>query len=146
MEVLKDSLAAVCGRVAKTVTEAHVFNFSPMSSSPTMSVADIIQPYLAFHGMKTFHLDCGPYHAHMNDQDALAFASAWPSLKGFHFDRLKVLSRSLDSQDQVTVAGLLEFAQRCPRLAFLSLPTLDVRSLPPTHSVPLIGLETLAVL
>lgn len=141
MGALKGALCAICGRVSRCVSEASLFIYAQIVS-PTVSLADILLPYLSFRHMSTFSIEFDHYIARMDDQDALTLASAWPSLTYFRLGYpvwalAPPLPPTLPSQP--TVAGLLAFAQRCPELYILSLPLLDIRTLPSPLSIPAAG-------
>ncbi|KAH9925111.1 uncharacterized protein B0H18DRAFT_908859 [Fomitopsis serialis] len=137
MEVLTDSLAMVCDRVSRSTTEVHLFISAEMDS-PDISLSDILQPYLPFREMTSMNIEFDYHLPGWQDEDMLAFADAWPVLDHFYLacaaDAIRGAPLPLPSQP--TVAGLIELARRCPRLRYVTMPSLDVRTLPSPREVP----------
>lgn len=138
MKVLKDSLAEACDRVSKSISEAHIY-VSAHIDSPDISLGDILQPYLPFREMASMEMEFDHHIPCWNDEDMLAFANAWPLLKSFFWSCGVPDPLPLPLPSQPTVAGVVELARRCPRLEYLTLPLLDVRTLPRPRDVPPVG-------
>ncbi|OJT01629.1 hypothetical protein TRAPUB_7887 [Trametes pubescens] len=134
---LQDAFDLICSQVSRSVYEVNLF-VKPHIPSPSVSLADILRPYLSFGDMNTMTVQFDEYVPLMDDQDALAFATAWPLLT--HFSYSSYYADTPESlPTQMTVAGLLVFAQRCPELHIFDVPLLDVRVLPPPLSIPAVG-------
>ncbi|EIW53991.1 uncharacterized protein TRAVEDRAFT_51725 [Trametes versicolor FP-101664 SS1] len=134
---LKDAFDLICSKISRSVHELTVF-VNPVIPSPAVSLLDILRPSLSFRDMNTLNVEFDEYFLLIDDQDALAFASAWPLLTSFSYHSYADIPKNLPTQ--TTVAGLLTFAQRCPELCGLDLPLLDVRApLPPPLSIPAVG-------
>ncbi|KAI0366698.1 hypothetical protein BV20DRAFT_1055365 [Pilatotrama ljubarskyi] len=144
IEDLKDALAAICNRMPQSIDDANLF-CSAAISSPAMSLAEILRPYLSFDKLGTMDVEFDNYVPRVDDHDCLAFARAWPSLTRFHLScwMPETHRRRPDPPPQPTVLGLAEFARHCPRLDLLTLPYLDVWTLPSPRSVPRSGQEAL---
>ncbi len=146
MDELKDGLGIICSHVSRSLSEAHLF-FQSQISSDTVSLGDILAPYLSFRELSIINIEFSFSVPSMDDQDALAFASAWPSLTDFHWhNRSWITGIPPVIPTQPTVAGLLAFAQRCPQLYNLRLPYLDVRTLPSPLSIPAAGQKAMRTL
>lgn len=153
-EALQDGLAVICNRVPSSLTgttlivsaKIHRESTTPpdedwaarqlralMYKPPVViALSELLRPFLEFHQLRTLRVELDD--ARMDDEDARAFAHAWPCLMHLHL-RFKV-GYILDSTRVVTIAGLVTFALGCSRLAVLSLPMLDIRSLPSRRTIP----------
>lgn len=139
---LQGGFEVICAHVPKSLQEARIYISGGVYwNGPPKSVSDIVQPFFVFRGLRhatiEFHQD-----PHVDDRDACAFATAWPHLT--HFE-LSYADWDLDKEvTHLTVAGLVEFVQRCPRLCHLEVPFLDIRGpLPSLHTLPPMGLKSL---
>ncbi|KAL1945284.1 hypothetical protein VTO73DRAFT_2135 [Trametes versicolor] len=139
---LQGGFEVICAHVPKSLQEARIYMSGGVYWNGTpKSVSDIVQPFFVFRGLRhatiEFHQD-----PHVDDRDACAFATAWPYLT--HFE-LTYADWDLDKEvTHLTVAGLIEFVQRCPRLCHLEVPFLDIRGpLPSLHTLPPMGLKSL---
>ncbi|TFY57626.1 hypothetical protein EVJ58_g6912 [Rhodofomes roseus] len=144
-EALKDAVAAACKKLSQSLNEVNMF-VSGDTFSTTLSLMDVLQPYLSFREMENMSIELDGCIPRMDDEAALACASAWPDLHSFSAHYGPASRRPAQFPKQPTVAALIEFARRCPRLDFLTLSILDVRTLPPPRSVAPIGQESLSLL
>lgn len=146
MDELKDGLGVICSKVSRSVLEVHLSVLAEILSD-TVTLGDLLQPCLSFRRLSTIHIEFSFSIPLMDDQDALAFASAWPSLTDFHWhNRSWITGIPPAIPTQPTVAGLLAFAQRCPQLHNLRLPYLDVGALPSPLSIPAAGQKAMRTL
>ncbi|KAH9925117.1 uncharacterized protein B0H18DRAFT_1119560 [Fomitopsis serialis] len=125
-------------QVSKSISEAHIY-VSAHIDSPDISLGDVLQPYLPFREMASMEMEFDHHIPCWNDEDMLAFANAWPLLKSFFWSCGVPDPLPLPLPSQPTVAGVVELARRCPRLEYLTLPLLDVRTLPRPRDVPPVG-------
>lgn len=81
-----------------------------------------------------------PSHVYnFRDVDGLAqLAAAWPNIQVLRVTLHDSTARVSVNNTHPTIAALVTFAQRCPVLWSLSLPSLDFSSVHPTVFVPLI--------
>ncbi|OJT06285.1 hypothetical protein TRAPUB_2865 [Trametes pubescens] len=142
VQALQAGLEVICARVPKSLQEARIhLSDGVYSDGPPKSVSDIVQPFFVFRGLRhaTIEFHDAP---RTDDRDACAFATAWPQLTHF---ALTYADWDLDQEViYLTVAGLVEFVQRCPRLCHLQVPFLDIRGpLPSLYTLPPLGLNSL---
>ncbi|TFK83239.1 hypothetical protein K466DRAFT_529217 [Polyporus arcularius HHB13444] len=132
-QAIHDSFVRITAEVSPSLTNVNLyFTSRHISPSPSFSASRIFRSLLRFSQLTEFNVefDCAQYPPIFDDDDAAAFAAAWPELSYFRFwpSSLRLC--------RPTISGLVEFARHCPRLEDIHLPSLDVASLPPPASIP----------
>ncbi|EIW54008.1 uncharacterized protein TRAVEDRAFT_39705 [Trametes versicolor FP-101664 SS1] len=145
LEGLQEGLASICDRLPKSLRHARVTILGrdppPEPSTPAIHV---LRPFFVFRDLRTVSMSTNHYDPGMDDGFARESASAWPQLTHFELGYLDSCSTLDPAMDQLSVAGLVEFVQRCPKLAIFQVPFLDVRGpLLSLHSLPPEGLKNL---
>lgn len=139
---LQGGFEVICAHVPTSLQEARIYLSGRLYwNGPPKSVSDIVQPFFVFRALRHATIEFH-YDPRTDDRDACVFATAWPHLT--HFE-LSYADWDLDQEiTHLTVAGLIEFVQRCPRLCHLEVPFLDIRGpLPSLHTLPPRGLKSL---
>ena len=104
---------------------------------PPKSLMEHFEPLLAFPNVASFYFHCHYIVPPVQDDDLIRFGTAWPHLTSFDVSN-SARQYSQPSVARPTLSGLVEFAQRCPRLHALHLPELDASVLPEKGTVPLL--------
>ncbi|KAI0710297.1 hypothetical protein C8T65DRAFT_777768, partial [Cerioporus squamosus] len=129
----KHFLADVRSLVSPNLTHLSLTPETFLRPLSALSLSDILQPMLSLRELRYLFCQFWRYPKDVSDDDLRAFATAWPKLTSF------VVSYKDDIPNHVqpiTVPGLVDLLQRCPRLEIFCLPTLDVAHIPSPGSVP----------
>lgn len=144
---MRDGIAAICSKLPPALRSA-VLHLDDAIPRPTVSVIHFFQPLLSFSRLNSFKAGLPKYIPSVSDEDLCAFATAWPLLEAFSLTHNMSKVVQVGPPDMVpvyhpTVLGLLAFARHCPRLEVLTLPAVNVYTLPSPNSIPAIGHSTL---
>lgn len=140
MPALEECIAQMGAHLFQALRSLNMTVTTMPPQSPTAILGDVISPLYALKGLKSVGLDLGAYVPHTSDNDLIALACAWPKLDWLSIGGGSPPNvRRLTTLRRPTVRGLVELAQRCPRLRIINLPTLDTSQLPSPESVPTLG-------
>ncbi|PIL33814.1 hypothetical protein GSI_04439 [Ganoderma sinense ZZ0214-1] len=96
------------------------------------------ESFLAFPNITSFHFHCFYIVPPVHDDDLARFGTTWPRLESFRVSHL-VGEYALPNVARPTLSGIIELAQRCPRLDMFHIPELDVTTIPNKDAVPCTG-------
>ncbi len=111
-------------------------------TEPPLPLSALFAPFLSLPNMKSFDVSfCRGYVPHVADADLRALAGAWPGLEVLRVWVWEMRAPAFSSACPPTIAGLVELATGCPRLRRVTLPALDVSTLPAMSTLPSEGHE-----
>ncbi|KAI1788335.1 hypothetical protein LXA43DRAFT_646381 [Ganoderma leucocontextum] len=137
----KDSFAAICQCCNPTLLTSFSVDIMDVfisNSSRPRSLVQYLEPLLAFPNITSFHFLCFYIVPPVHDDDIARFGAAWLRLESFHVSHI-VGQYSLPDVARPTLSGLIELAQRCPRLDMFHIPELDITVVPERNAVPLLA-------
>ncbi|KAI0657703.1 hypothetical protein C8Q70DRAFT_1000214 [Cubamyces menziesii] len=136
-DAFMDDFAVICSRVPKSISKIDLavsmnYGFEPIS------LTTLVKPVLSWGAVTVFKVQTDNYAPILDNDDLRSFAEAWPHLVDFE------LRPTNEDNSQgvkhpkvyVTITGLIDLAQRCPRLRSLTIPALDIAELPDIRDVP----------
>lgn len=140
---LRDQLSKPCANLPPTLQSFMWANLG--NPTPTVDVtapSDIscaLGPLLRFTYLRhlTFTISATSW-LHTTDDGLAQLAAAWPNIQVLRVTLQDSTARVSVNNTHPTIAALVTFAQRCPVLWSLSLPSLDFSSVHPTVFLPLI--------
>ena len=125
IHTLEAPLTAIAAHIPDTIAHYSTTFCAPLSPTPT-SLADLIEQLLSkMPNLATFDFFSDKTPLSVTNDDLVRIGDAWPQLHHFNV-RQWTCRYNLGNVRRPTVAGLAELATRCPKLADISLPELNI--------------------
>lgn len=153
LAVLENQLSKLCAKLPLTLQILKWINLGTLpnhtlSTAGTMAQApsvmsSVLGPLLRFTNLSHVEVElCMTNPLQFTDDGVVRLATAWPNIQTLHIIRTpggKVPTESISTDDlHPTITALVTFAQCCPKLSSLTLPSLDFSSIRLMTDFPLV--------
>lgn len=139
---LEDQLRRICANLPRSLQEfcwQHEGESTP-SSGISSDILCILEPLLSFGRLHcvNFELASCTFPLHITDDDVARLSAAWPNIQTLCIETSPETQIVSTNDIHPTIATQATFAQHCPKLSELALPSLDLSSIHLLTDVPLL--------